>query len=304
MRTTSLPMAGHLQSPRLLRSGKVRDVYDLGEHLLLVASDRISAFDVVLPTPVIGKGAILTQLSNHWFARLAGIVPNHLTGIVPSTVADVGGVDDLDARAVVVRRAERIDVECVVRGYLAGSAWGAYRRDPVVFGHGMPTGLCQAAELPEPIFTPAIKADSGHDVTVTVAELADRVGSDLSSRLERISVDLYEAARVAAERSGVIIADTKFEFGWVDGELTLIDEALTPDSSRFWDAALYAPGFEPPSFDKQFVRDWLEGTGWDKRPPGPELPSAVVDGTLNRYREAFSRLTGTTIDEWLVGRAG
>jgi len=297
-------MAGHLQSPQLLRSGKVRDVYDLGEHLLLVASDRISAFDVVLPTPVTGKGAILTQLSNHWFARLAGIVPNHLTGIVPSTVADLASVDDLDARAVVVRRAERIDIECVVRGYLAGSAWGAYRRDPVVFGHGIPTGLCQAAELPEPIFTPAIKADSGHDVTVTLAELADRVGSDLSSRLEQISVDLYEAARAAAERSGVIIADTKFEFGWIDGELTLIDEALTPDSSRFWDAALYVPGIDPPSFDKQYVRDWLEGTGWDKRPPGPELPGEVIDGTHARYREAFSRLTGTTIDEWLAGQAG
>jgi len=297
-------MAGHLQSPRLLRSGKVRDVYDLGEHLLMVASDRISAFDVVLPTPVTGKGAILTQLSNHWFARLAGIVPNHLTGIVPSTVADVASADDLDARAVVVRRAERIDIECVVRGYLAGSAWSAYRHDPVVFGHGLPAGLSQAAELPEPIFTPAIKADSGHDVTITVADLGGRVGADLSVRLERLSLELYHAARAAAERSGVIIADTKFEFGWIDGELTLIDEALTPDSSRFWDAALYATGIDPPSFDKQFVRDWLADTGWDKRPPGPELPAAVVDGTHARYREAFSRLTGTTIDEWLAGRAG
>jgi len=300
----SLGGATRVEAPRLLRAGKVRDVYDLGEYLLMVASDRISAFDVILPTQVPGKGAILTQLSNHWFARLAGIVPNHLTGIAPSTVAEVAGLNDLDARAVVVRRAERIDIECVVRGYLAGSAWGAYRRDPVLFGHELPKGLSQASQLPEPIFTPAIKADTGHDITVTVAELADRIGSELSERLEHVSVELYDAARATAERSGIIIADTKFEFGWVDGELTLIDEALTPDSSRFWDAARYAPETDPPSFDKQFVRDWLEGTGWDKRPPGPELPSKVIDGTLSRYREAFLRLTGTTIDEWLAGRAG
>lgn len=300
----SLGGATRVDTPQLLRSGKVRDVYDLGEYLLMVASDRISAFDVILPTPVQGKGVILTQLSNHWFGRLASIAPNHLTGIVPSTVAEPAGVNDLDARGVVVRRAERIDIECVVRGCLAGSAWAAYQRGPVVFGHGLPTGLSQAAELPEPIFTPAIKAESGHDVTITVTDLADRIGTDLAWRLEGISVDLYQAARLAAEQSGIIIADTKFEFGWIDGELTLIDEALTPDSSRFWDAALYAPGIDPPSFDKQFVRDWLEGTGWNKRAPGPELPPEVIDGTLARYREAFSRLTGTTIDEWLAGRAG
>ncbi len=291
-------------SPRLLRSGKVRDVYELGDSLLMVTSDRISAFDVVLPTPMPGKGTILTQLSSFWFERLGRIVPNHMTGIVPSTVADLPGVDDLDARSVVVRRAERIEIECVVRGYLAGSAWTAYRRDPVVFGRRLPDGLAQVAELPEPMFTPAIKADEGHDQTITVAQLSERVGSSLMGQLERISLELYAAARAIAEPAGIVVADTKFEFGWVDGELTLIDEALTPDSSRFWDARTYAPGIDPPSFDKQFVRDWLERSGWDKWPPGPELPDDVVAGTMARYGEAFSRLTGTTIDEWLAGRAG
>lgn len=295
---------GTLTRPPLLRSGKVRDVYDLGDHLLMVASDRISAFDVVLPTPVPGKGVILTQLSSFWLERLGGIVPNHLTGIMPSSVADQPVPDDLDARSVVVRRAERIKVECVVRGYLAGSAWAAYRGDPVVFGHRLPDGLAQAAKLPEPMFTPAIKADEGHDETITVEALADRVGSSLATELERVSRELYAAARAVAEPAGMIVADTKFEFGWVDGELTLIDEALTPDSSRFWDAAAYAPGKDPPSFDKQFVRDWLERTGWDKQPPGPGLPDDVVTGMRARYGEAFSRLTGATIDQWLAGQTG
>jgi len=302
--STSMQSAGPLTEPLLLRSGKVRDVYDLGDHLLMVASDRISAFDVVLPTEVVGKGAILTQLSNFWFVMLSSIVPNHLTGIDPSTVADVPGVNDLDARSVVVRRAERVDIECVVRGYLAGSAWSAYRRNPVVFGHRLPLGLEQAAALPEPIFTPAIKSDTGHDFTITVAELMNQIGSELSSRLERISTELYLASGRVAKEAGIIVADTKFEFGWIDGELTLIDEALTPDSSRFWDAATYAPGIDPPSFDKQFVRDWLERSGWDKRPPGPELPDEVVAGTLARYQAAFSRLTGRSIDKWLAGRTG
>ena len=300
----TVPSIGLRAQPPLLRSGKVRDVFDLGENLLMVASDRISAFDVVLPTPVLGKGSILTQLSNYWFSELAAIVPNHLTGIVPSSVAHLPGVDDLDARSVVVRRAERIDIECVVRGYLAGSAWAAYRRDPVVFGYRLPAGLTQASKLPAPIFTPAVKADTGHDMTITAAELMDRIGADLSARLEQISTELYLASSDHAEREGILIADTKFEFGWVDGELTLIDEVLTPDSSRFWDATLYSPGIDPPSFDKQFVRDWLERSGWEKRPPGPALPTDVVDGTLARYHEAFTRLTGTTFDKWPAGRAG
>ena len=300
----TVPSVGLQAEPPLLRSGKVRDVYDLGEYLLMVASDRISAFDVVLPTPVPGKGSILTQLSNFWFGKLAEIVPNHLTGITPSSVARIPDVDDLDARAVVVRRAERIDIECVVRGYLAGSAWAAYQRDPVVFGHALPAGLRQASKLPAPIFTPAVKSDTGHDLTITIAELMGRIGNELSARLERLSTEMYLASRGIAERSGILIADTKFEFGWVDGELTLIDEVLTPDSSRFWDAALYSPGIDPPSFDKQFVRDWLERSGWDKQPPGPDLPTDVVDGTLKRYREAFARLTGTTFDKRPVGRSG
>lgn len=289
--------------PKLLRSGKVRDVFDLGDHLLMVASDRISTFDVVLPSAVPGKGVVLTQLSTFWFEKLAGIVPNHLTGGVPSTLVDLPNIPDLDVRSVVVRRAERIDIECVVRGYLAGSAWAAYRRDATVFGHRLPLGLKKAAALPEPIFTPAIKADSGHDLTITVAELAGRIGPELSSRLEQISKEVYLASQAVAEPAGIIVADTKLEFGWVDGELTLIDEALTPDSSRFWDAATYAPGTDPPSLDKQFVRDWLEQSGWDKQPPGPKLPDEVVAGTLTRYRKAFARLAGTTIDEWLACRA-
>ena len=291
-------------SGTLVRSGKVRDVYDAGDCLVMVASDRISAFDVILPTPIPGKGVILTQLSSFWFDRLSSIVPNHMTDIVPSSLRVAPESADLDRRAVVVRRAERIDIECVVRGYLAGSAWSAYRSSPVVFGHPLPGGLRRADRLPRPIFTPAIKADAGHDSTITLAELCDRIGGDLATELERVSLTLYATATDVAAEAGIVVADTKFELGWIDGELTLIDEALTPDSSRFWDAAAYRPGIEPPSFDKQFVRDWLAASGWDKEPPGPDLPADVVAGTLARYTEAFERLTGTTLDERLAGRAG
>ena len=278
----------------LLRRGKVRDVYDLGDHLLMVATDRLSAFDVVLPTPIPGKGAALTRLSRFWFERLRPLQPNHL---VTTDLAEVPRLSAseracLSGRAMLVRRAERIDVECVVRGYLAGSAWTEYRTTGRVIGHAAPEGLTAGAALPTPLFTPAIKHDDGHDANVTVDELRARIGSELVERLEEASLTLYAQAAVYARSRGIVIADTKFEFGWIGGELTLIDEALTPDSSRFWDADALRSGTEPPSFDKQFVRDWLEESGWDKTPPGPELPPEVVAGAQRRYAEAVRRLTG------------
>jgi phosphoribosylaminoimidazole-succinocarboxamide synthase len=278
----------------LFRRGKVRDTYDLGPTLLMVATDRISAFDVVLPTPIPGKGVILTQLSRFWFEQTSGLVPNHVVTAdfndFPAEVRSSGG--QLLGRAMIVQKAERIDVECVVRGYLAGSAWSEYRAAGTVAGETLPTGLRQGDRLPAPAFTPAAKSDDGHDVNLTRDDLEAIVGAPLARRLEEASRDLYGAASTLAEHRGIVLADTKFEFGFVDGELTLIDELLTPDSSRFWDATGYAPGQEQPSFDKQFVRDWLIATGWDKRPPAPELPPEVVAGTVARYEEAYARLTG------------
>jgi len=278
----------------LYRRGKVRDTYDLGDTLLMVASDRISAFDVVLPTPIPGKGAVLTRLSRFWFDLTAGLVPNHLitadVADFPESLRGLGG--DLDGRSMLVRKAERIDIEGVVRGYLAGSAWVEYRASGTVAGERLPAGLRRGSALPAPMFTPAVKRDHDHDVNISRADLDRLIGAPLAARIEELCRDLYQAAADLASRRGIIVADTKFEFGHIDGELTLIDEALTPDSSRFWDAAAVAPGAERPSFDKQFVRDWLEGIGWDKRPPGPELPADVVAGTSARYEEAHARLTG------------
>ena len=280
----------------LFRRGKVRDTYELpgGEHLLMVASDRISAFDVVLPTPVPGKGETLTRLSTFWFGETSGLVPNHFVSTgVPE---DLGGDEEwragLQDRSMVVRRAERIDVECVVRGFLAGSSWQEYAASGTVAGEAMAAGLRRAERLPAPVFTPAVKHDEGHDVTVSPDALRSMVGDDLAGRLEEASRDLYAAGAAHAAERGLILADTKFEFGWVDGELTLIDELLTPDSSRFWEAASWEPGTEPASFDKQFVRNWLVESGWDRTPPGPALPDDVVAGTVARYREAAGRLIG------------
>jgi phosphoribosylaminoimidazole-succinocarboxamide synthase len=282
----------------LFRRGKVRDTYLLDDALLMVASDRISAFDVVLPTPIPGKGAILTKLSVFWFGLTEMLVPNHL--ISAATFADfppelASFESKIAGRAMIVRRAERIDVECVVRGYLAGSAWSEYLKTGTVAGEKMPEGLRQADRLPRPIFTPAIKNDAGHDLNTSIAALRDLVGSELAERLESTSLALYEFAAAHAAHRGILLADTKFEFGWIDGELRLIDEILTPDSSRFWDAAGYEPGHDQPSFDKQFVRDWLAQSGWNKEPPGPELPPDVVAGTLARYQEAYERLTGSPL---------
>jgi len=286
----------------LFRRGKVRDTYDLGDRLLMVATDRLSAFDVVLPTPVPRKGVVLTQLSRFWFEQTSGLVPNHLITAefneFPAELRSHGR--HLVGRAMLVRKADRLDVECVVRGYLAGSAWAEYRATGAVAGEPLPDGLREGDRLAAPIFTPALKSDEGHDTNISATDLAGLVGSGMARRLEEASRDLYDVAGALARRRGVILADTKFEFGLIDGELTLIDELLTPDSSRFWDAASYEPGRSPPSFDKQYVRDWLDQSGWDRTPPGPELPADVVAGTAARYAEAYARLTGAPLAQGVL----
>jgi phosphoribosylaminoimidazole-succinocarboxamide synthase len=276
------------------RRGKVRDVYDLGDTLLIVASDRLSAYDHVLRPGIPGKGKILNQLSNAWFARLAGLVPNHLLATEP---ADFPArlrphAATLRGRAVVVRKAAVVPFECVARGYLAGSAYREYLAGGAACGVALPPGLGRASRLPAPVFTPATKAEAGHDENVDFAAVSAAVGATLAGRLRDLTLALYGAAAEHAARCGLLLADTKFEFGLCDGELLLIDEALTPDSSRYWDAARWRPGEEPVSYDKQYVRDWLDGSGWDRESPPPELPPEVVEGTLARYVEAFRRLTG------------
>lgn len=282
-------------------SGKVRDTFALDEdRLLMVASDRISAFDVILPTTITGKGEVLTQLSLYWFRLMTPLLPNHLTG---ESVADLGWSHELTrqlaSRSMIVHKADRVPVECVVRGYLAGSAWVEYQKYGSVGGHELPSDLRQSDRLPEPIFTPARKNDAGHDENITRAQLRDDVGADLAAQLERLSLAVYRRAAEHAVTRGVIIADTKFEFGFIDGTLSLIDELITPDSSRFWDGSLWQPGHEAESWDKQYVRNWLIDSGWNREPPAPVLPPAIVDGTRHRYREAFLRITGCTIDEWI-----
>ncbi|MDP9321780.1 MAG: phosphoribosylaminoimidazolesuccinocarboxamide synthase [Chloroflexota bacterium] len=279
----------------LFRHGKVRDVYEAGtDRLVMVASDRLSAFDVVLPTPIPDKGRVLTQLSNFWFGRTLTIVPNHLLETdLAHFPAPFRDHRELAGRAVLAKRAERIDYECVARGYLAGSGWAEYRKTGTVAGEPLPAGLLESARLDEPMFTPATKAASGHDENISRAQLAAALGGDLARQLEDVTLALYRHAHAYALERGLILADTKFEFGLLDGALVLIDEALTPDSSRYWDAATYRPGGAPPSYDKQFVRDFLNAQGWDHEPPGPALPADVVRGTSDRYRECYRKLTGT-----------
>jgi phosphoribosylaminoimidazole-succinocarboxamide synthase len=271
-------------------SGKVRDIYALDdERLLLVASDRISTFDVVLPTPIPDKGKVLTGLSGFWFARTQDIVPNHLLALRP------------DGRSLECRKLRMLPIECVVRGYLAGSGWKDYRGSGSVCGHQLPDGLLESERLPSPIFTPATKADEGHDENIDEERAADLCGDDVYRDARAAALALYEVGARHAEARGIILADTKFEFGIDEsGILTLGDEALTPDSSRFWPQDGYAPGSAQPSFDKQYARDWCEASGWDKRPPGPELPDEVVAGTRARYVEAFERLTGESFDRYLA----
>ncbi len=276
------------------RRGKVRDVYDLGDELLIVASDRISAYDHVLRPGIPGKGKILTQLSNYWFERLAAIAPHHLlaTDTRDFPVSLAPHVEDLAGRSVLVRKTAVVPFECVARGFLAGSGFRDYTATGAVCGLSLPAGLRRADRLASPLFTPATKATTGHDENVGLAVLARALGPELTERLRRLTLALYTAGAEHAEASGMLLADTKFEFGLVGGELLLIDEALTPDSSRFWDASAWQPGTEPVSYDKQYVRNWLDQSGWDHESPPPELPGEVVQGTLDRYIEAFERLTG------------
>jgi phosphoribosylaminoimidazole-succinocarboxamide synthase len=286
-------------------SGKVREMYGFGDRLLMVASDRISAFDVVLPTPIPDKGRVLTGLSLHWFARTGDLVRNHLVSASPAEFPpEAREAPDLAGRAMLVKRLVMLPIECVVRGYLVGSGWKDYKATGRVCGHALPAGLREADQLPEPLFTPSTKATDGHDMNIDRETAAMLIGEDRYDELERLSIELYTTAASYARERGIIIADTKFEFG-VDeaGHVVLGDEVLTPDSSRFWPADTYAPGSSPPSFDKQYVRDWLETTSWDKTPPGPELPAEVVEGTRARYVEAYERLTGEPFDAYLARMA-
>jgi phosphoribosylaminoimidazole-succinocarboxamide synthase len=293
--TTGKPLLEtNLPGVTLAHRGKVRDVYDLGEHLLIVATDRVSAFDVVLPTGIANKGTMLTQLSSFWFDKLGDVVGNHLISTDPATYPDPlpQFADQLVGRSQYVHKANRFDVECVVRGYLIGSGWKDYQATGAVCGIGLPAGLQMADQLPEVIFTPATKADTGHDENISYDEMCEIVGADWGQQLRDVSIELYSRAADYARSRGIIIADTKFEFGLIDGKLTLIDEILTPDSSRFWPADQYAPGQSPPSYDKQFVRDYLAGLDWDKTPPGPELPADIVEQSAAKYAEAYLALTG------------
>ncbi|HSP66038.1 MAG TPA: phosphoribosylaminoimidazolesuccinocarboxamide synthase [Candidatus Deferrimicrobium sp.] len=275
---------------RVFRRGKVRDTFELDDNtLLMVATDRLSAFDVVLPTPIPDKGRVLTQMSRWWFRKTNEIVPNHLLPDDPDAVP-AAERDDWLQRSMRVRRAERIDIECVVRGYISGSGWKEYRTQRMLAGETLPEGLLESARLDHPRFTPAAKNDTGHDENISRATLADAVGKELAERLEHVSLELYTFAAAHCKERGVILADTKFEFGHVDGELTLIDEIFTPDSSRFWEVSEWREGQSVTSMDKQFVRDFLETLSWDKTPPGPELPPHVVEGTRKRYLEAARRI--------------
>ncbi|MGY8995742.1 MAG: phosphoribosylaminoimidazolesuccinocarboxamide synthase [Alphaproteobacteria bacterium] len=284
----------------LAARGKVRDVYDLGDRLLMVASDRISAFDVVMPTPIPDKGALLNSLSLFWFERLAELMPNH---VITSDLSNLDLEDDertwLAGRAVIVRKAKVLPVECIARGYVVGSGWKDYQATGAISGIVLPQGLQQAEKLPEPIFTPSTKADLGdHDVTIGFDEMVATVGADLAEQARDLTLALYAAGSAFAAERGIILADTKFEMGMVDDELILVDECLTSDSSRYWPADQYQAGMSPPSFDKQFVRDWLETLpDWNKTAPGPDLPDDIVMKTRGRYVEAYERLTGSVFDK-------
>ena len=291
--TESTLFQSDLKSLPFLHRGKVRDLYAVGDDkLLVIQSDQLSAFDVILPTPIPGKGCVLTELSLFWFNKLAHIVPNHLTGIAPETVVATGERDQIAGRAMVVKKFQPLLLEAVVRGYLIGSGWKDYQDRGAICGISLPVGLKQAQQLPQPLFTPASKAPAGqHDENITFAEAEKTVGAELAAKVREVSIRLYTEAAAYAATCGIIIADTKFEFGAdVAGNLVLIDEALTPDSSRFWPAAEHRTGISPPSFDKQIVRDWLESQPWNKKHPGPALPPEVLAKTAAKYREVMQRL--------------
>ena len=277
-----------------VRSGKVREVFDLGDSFLLVASDRLSAFDVILPNGIPRKGEVLTQISHFWFEKFAALVPNHLLAgandPLPANLQPFAA--QLAGRSMIVKKAKPLAIECIVRGYLSGSGLKEYKKSQTVCGIQLPAGLTESAELPEPIFTPSTKAEAGHDENISFAEACKIVGNDLATQARDLSLMIYKAGRDYAKQRGIIIADTKFEFGLFEGKLILIDEVLTPDSSRFWPADQYAPGRGQPSYDKQFVRDYLETLTWDKTPPGPQLPAEVIAKTSAKYLEAYELLTG------------
>lgn len=276
--------------------GKVRDIYDLDDRLLIVATDRLSAFDVVMPTPIPDKGRVLTQLSLFWFHLLRDVITNHVLSSTTFPAPFDKYADELAGRSMLVRKTEPLPIECVARGYLSGSGWKEYRATGTVCGIPLPAGLEESDKLPEPIFTPATKATSGHDENISFERTASLIGNDLAARVRSVTLEIYRRAAAYAEPRGILIADTKFEFGLLNGDLIWIDEALTPDSSRFWPASQYKPGGPQPSFDKQFVRDYLEHMRWPKTPPGPELPADVVDGTRAKYREAYRILVGHELD--------
>ena len=276
--------------------GKVRDIYDLGDKLLIVATDRLSAFDVILPTPIPDKGRVLTQLSLFWFKLLSDVIPNHVLSSTNFPPPFHLHLDVLVGRSMIVRKTQPLPIECVVRGYVSGSAWKDYQATGKICGIALPAGLRESDRLPEPIFTPATKASTGHDENISLEQAAALIGKDLAEKVRALSLEIYRRAAAYAEPRGVILADTKFEFGLLHNDLLWIDEALTPDSSRFWPASQYNPGGPQPSFDKQFVRDYLERIRWPKTPPGPELPPEVVASTRAKYREAYRLLTGRELD--------
>ena len=276
--------------------GKVRDIYDLGDRLLIVATDRLSAFDVVMPTPIPDKGRVLTQLSLFWFNLLHGVLPNHVLSVSDFPAPFDKFQDDLAGRTMLVRKTQPLPIECVARGYLSGSGWKEYRATGKVCGIPLPAGLVESARLPQPIFTPATKAATGHDENISFDRAAEMIGRPLAEKVRDVTLEIYRRASAYAAPRGILLADTKFEFGLLHGELIWIDEALTPDSSRFWPAAEYKPGGPQPSFDKQFVRDYLERIQWPKTPPGPDLPPDVVASTRAKYREAYRILAGRELD--------
>ena len=281
-----------LEIPELtkVKSGKVREVFDLGEHFLFVASDRISAFDVIMPNGIPRKGEVLTQISHFWFDKYADLVPNHrVANGLPDHLAH------LASRSMVVKKAEPLEIECIVRGYIAGSGWKEYQREGTVCGIQLPENLLESAELEQPLFTPSTKADEGHDENISFEQAVEIEGREVAEKVRDLSLQIYTEAREYARERGIIIADTKFEFGKLDGELILIDEVLTPDSSRFWPLDEYEPGRGQHAYDKQFVRDYLETLDWDKTPPGPKLPDEIVERTQGRYLEAYEQLTGVEL---------
>src|SRR5438876_8163682 len=292
--TNNTVLSLDLPGIKKLKSGKVREIFDLGQSLLFVASDRISAFDVIMPNGIPRKGEVLTQISHFWFEKFSSLVPNHLVAKasdpLPKNLQPFA--DKLTRRSMIVKKAKPLAIECVVRGYLAGSGWKEYRQNQTVCGIKLPSGLKESSELPEPIFTPATKAETGHDENISFEQAAGLAGKEIAERARAASLKIYCFARDYARRRGIIVADTKFEFGLLEGQLILIDEVLTPDSSRFWPADQYQPGKSQPSFDKQFLRDYLETLDWDKTPPAPALPEEVVAKTQTKYLEAYERLTG------------